>query len=321
MNERRCEACGKTIDAVCLQYQPLTKTCTHVCSKKRAAKKLVRAENTILEYSKAGGTFSPFPYVGDISVSGGEAPETDIISFRRAGKLAGKVRVPSFSIAIPSYTPQLQAFKDIKEAIDDGDTLSWRLTTKKDTIFTNAVANDTVAIATTGIVTYAGTAPDFSGSLFGEGMVIKVGGANYVIDSISDATPPVVMVRPAPAAASLRMPYVVPVTDAHSRLASRVRSVKMAAAGFQPRSCTIRKTPATSSGTRRSRRALSSSARTAAGSGSRVACRSAARSRADRRAQKSTMPTASGTLTGKLTPRLVPEGASISALAGRQTIA
>ena len=162
---------------------------------------LVRAENTNLEYSKAGGTFFPLPYVGDISVSGGEAPETDIISFRRSGKLAGKVRVPSFTMAIPSFTPQLQAFKDIRESIDDGGTLSWRLTTRKDTIFTNAATADTVAIATTGVVTFAGTAPDFSGSLFGEGMVIKVGGANYVIDSISDADPPVVMVRPVPAAA------------------------------------------------------------------------------------------------------------------------
>ena len=171
---------------------------------------LVRAENTDLEYSKDGATYFPLPYVGDISVSGGEAPETDIISFRRAGKLAGKVRVPSFSAAIPSYTPQLQAFKDIKKAIDDGDSLTWRLTTKKDTIFTNADTGDTVAIATTGIVTYAGTAPDFSGSLFGEGMVIKVGGANYVIDSISDDTPPVVMVRPAPSAAvAAAQPFMI----------------------------------------------------------------------------------------------------------------
>ena len=171
---------------------------------------LVRAENTILEYSKDGADYFAFPYVGDISVSGGEAPETDIISFRRVGKLAGKVRVPSFTIAIPSYTPQLQAFKDIREAIDDGDVLNWRLTTKKDTILTNAATSDTVAIATTGIVTFAGTTPDFAGTLFGEGMVIKVGGANYVLDSISEATPPVVMVRPAPSSAvTASQPYMI----------------------------------------------------------------------------------------------------------------
>ena len=41
MNERRCESCGEIIDAVRLQYQPLTKTCTHACSKSRAAKKRV----------------------------------------------------------------------------------------------------------------------------------------------------------------------------------------------------------------------------------------------------------------------------------------
>ena len=172
---------------------------------------LVGGENTNLEYSNDGGaTYYSLPYVGDISVSGGEAPETDIIAFRRTGKLAGKVRVPSFTMAIPSYTPQLQAFKDIRKSIDDGDTLNWRLTTRKDTIFTNADAADTVAIETTGIVTFAGDAPDFAGSMFGEGMAIKVGGENYVIDSISDATPPVVMVRPVPGAAvAAAQPFMI----------------------------------------------------------------------------------------------------------------
>ncbi|MYH25521.1 MAG: hypothetical protein F4156_09860 [Holophagales bacterium] len=157
---------------------------------------LITAENATLEYSKDGTRFVKLPFEGDISASGGEAPENDVVTFSRIGKVVGHPRVPSLSVAIPSYVPNLVAWTDILDALTKRTPLTWRLTTAEAEFFTASGAGNTVAIATTGAVTFAGTKPDFMSDEFAEGMAIRVGTAKYTIDAISDAG--AVTVRPAP---------------------------------------------------------------------------------------------------------------------------
>ena len=56
---------------------------------------------------------------------------------------------------------------------------------------------------TTGVVTFAGVAPDLTGDEYGRGMAVEVGSDKYTINSISSAG--VATVKPAPAAAVVAM--------------------------------------------------------------------------------------------------------------------
>ena len=160
---------------------------------------LITSESATLEYSGDGSTFHEVPFIGDISASGGEAPETDVVTFKRIGKLIGKLRVPSLSIAVPSYAPNHATWQAIVNAAKAQTPLSWRVTTKEEEFYEASGAGNTVAIAITGIAAFAGTKPDFTSENYAEGMVIEAGagkGNKYVIDTISSAG--VVTVKPAP---------------------------------------------------------------------------------------------------------------------------
>ena len=160
---------------------------------------IVAGENSRLELSEDGTTFVKLPYVGNITSAGGEAPETDVVTYEEVGKIVGKRRLPTISIVIPSYVPNLDVWDTIEDAADEKKILSWRMTTQVEEFFVASGAANTVAIATTGVVTFAGDAPDFTGDDFAPGMVVEVGAAKYTIDSITSAG--VVTVKPAPAAA------------------------------------------------------------------------------------------------------------------------
>ena len=160
---------------------------------------LITSENAKLEYSKDGGTtFIQLPFEGDISASGGEAPENDVVTFGRIGKVVGHPRVPSLSVTIPSYVPNLAAWADIRDATVERTLLLWRLTTAESELYKASGSGNTAAIADTGIITFAGTKPDFTTNEFAEGMVVEIGTAKakYTIDQISSAG--VVTVKPAP---------------------------------------------------------------------------------------------------------------------------
>ena len=158
---------------------------------------IISSENAKLEVSGDGSTFSALPFIGDISASGGEAPESDIVTFSGVGKLTGHPRVPSISVSIPSFVPNLSVWKTILDALSDRGSLSWRITTLEEELAARADAADTAAITETGAVTFAGDAPDFgAGTEFAIGMVIEVAGAKYTIDQISSEG--AVTVEPAP---------------------------------------------------------------------------------------------------------------------------
>ena len=124
-----------------------------------------------LEFSRDGATFHVLPFIGDISASGGEAPENDVVTFSGVGKVTGHPRVPSLSITVPSYVPQHSTWVVIRDALIKRKPLTWRITTVEQDLYN--VADTMAAINRAGVVTYNGMAvPDFAGDLFGVGMAL-----------------------------------------------------------------------------------------------------------------------------------------------------
>lgn len=153
-----------------------------------------------LEYSSdMGGTWNEIPGVSGYSESGGEAPERDVVAFGGVAKRTGHPRVPSIEVNAV-YAPAHPAWKAVRKASLGRDLLKFRLTTAEEDLFSVNSSGNTVAIAATGVVTFAGTdQPGVSEGLIAPGQVIEVGGKKYVIDSIDDDGKPVV--KPAPGSA------------------------------------------------------------------------------------------------------------------------
>ena len=65
---------------------------------------IISAINSNLEFSTDGGsTWKELPFAGDIEASGGEAPTSEVATFKRVGTTVGHDRVPSLGVTIPSY--------------------------------------------------------------------------------------------------------------------------------------------------------------------------------------------------------------------------
>ncbi len=152
-----------------------------------------------VEYASISeATWKELPGVNSYSETGGEAPERDIVAFSGVAKRSGLPRVPSVEINAV-YQPSHAAWRAMREAAAAGTLFRFRVTTKEEERFAINKALHTVAIPATGVVSFAGAdKPDFTTGEYGVGMAIKVGGKKHVIDSISDAAPPVVKVAPAP---------------------------------------------------------------------------------------------------------------------------
>ena len=179
---------------------------------------LIPGDNAIVEFSEDGSTFKEVSNTSSISTSGGEAPESDIVTFGAVGKITGRPRVPTCTIALSAYLPHLPEWATLTTARNTKKALQWRFRTVREEIFASApaVAGDTVAIADTGVLTFAGDdLPDFSNEdLYGVGMVLESGGESYVIITIDNSgAAPEVTVWPAPAndiAAAADYEIVVP---------------------------------------------------------------------------------------------------------------
>ena len=96
---------------------------------------LAESNFATLEFSADGSTFTGLPFIGDISASGGEAPESDVVTFSGVGKVAGHPRVPSLSVTVPSYVPQHASWTAIRNALINRTSLTWRVTTKGQILF------------------------------------------------------------------------------------------------------------------------------------------------------------------------------------------
>ena len=150
------------------------------------------------EYSSDNQVWNEIPGISGYTESGGEAPERDVVAFSGVAKRSGHPRVPSIELQAV-YQPAHAAWRAMRKASIEGGVLQFRMTTKEESLFAIDKTGHTVAIAATGVVTLAGAVkPDFTEAQYGVGQVIKVGGDNYVIDSISDDASPEVKVKPAP---------------------------------------------------------------------------------------------------------------------------
>ncbi len=149
-----------------------------------------------LEYSSDNGnSWNEIPGISGYTESGGEAPERDVVAFGGVAKRSGHPRVPSIEVNAV-YSPSHPAWKAVRKASLDRDVLQFRLTTAEEDIFSVNSSGNTVAIAGTGVVTFAGTQkPNASECPIVPGQAIKVGGKKYTIDSVSDANPPVIKVK------------------------------------------------------------------------------------------------------------------------------
>ena len=214
---------------------------------------IVNALNSEIEFSDDGGTtYTEIPFTGDIEASGGEAPTTEVVTFKRTGTVVGHQRVPSLTVQVSSYVPHHSTWRSLAGVSNSGTALNFRIRTQEKEIsksgagntaaiattgavtlaplvapisgnphsidwrselygiglgitfdetvlFQSSGSSNTAAIATTGVVTFAGTSPPVSAIVVGN--VIRVGGVDYPIASVSGTNVPTV--APAPSAAVL----------------------------------------------------------------------------------------------------------------------
>ena len=167
---------------------------------------IISAINSLLEISVDGGaTYKELPFAGDIEASGGEAPTSEVVTFKRVGTTVGHDRVPSLSVTVPSYIPHHSSWRDLATQNKAGNPVNVRITTTERLLAASGAGN-TAAIATTGVVTLSplvtatpGHSIDWRSDLYGVGLGIKSGSAVYTVDTISAMG--MLTVDPAPAAA------------------------------------------------------------------------------------------------------------------------
>ena len=127
------------------------------------------------EYLLSGSNYENIPFVGNISASGGEAPESEVPAI-------GKLRLKTMAVELASYVPIMPQFSTLRQRAEAGTIIKFRIKTQKYVIYTSVGAAETVAIAADGVVTFvaptSGHKPDFGGEEYGKGMVIAVGGSN-----------------------------------------------------------------------------------------------------------------------------------------------
>ena len=141
------------------------------------------------EYLLSGSNYENIPFVGNISASGGEAPESEVPAIEGVGVAIGKLRLKTMAVELASYVPIMPQFSTLRQRAEAGTIIKFRIKTQKYVIYTSvgaaetvAIAAETVAIAADGVVTFvaptSGHKPDFGGEEYGKGMVIAVGGSN-----------------------------------------------------------------------------------------------------------------------------------------------
>ena len=173
---------------------------------------IVDSDNSVLEFSVDGkATWKEVPFVGSVEASGGETPSSEVVTFKRVGKVTGKDRLPSFTFSVPSFVPQHSSWKTLRE--NRAERIWMRIRTKEQLVATSTAGN-TAAIADTGVVSLdplvidtPGHSIDWRTELYGIGLGIKIGTSIYIVDTISDVG--VLTVSPVPSAAIAAMIYTV----------------------------------------------------------------------------------------------------------------
>ncbi len=157
-------------------------------------------ENARVELSAdSGATWQFIPGTASVTESGGESPTREQVTFTGVNQITGKARPPTVEFSIAGYAAAHAVHQLLKARKESGALTHFRYTFEEQELQAVTGAPNTVAIATTGVVTFAGDSPDFTEAQFGPGVAIKVGSKYYVVDTISSSG--AVKVAPAPNAA------------------------------------------------------------------------------------------------------------------------
>ncbi len=166
---------------------------------------------TTIEFSNDGGAeWNELLNASDISATGGEHPESEIVGFKAVSRVTGLERIPTITITMPSMVPHHAAWEKILDAKDAGDVLQWRFTTRPQELASSGTATAAIAM-TTGAVTLApsiATHPvDWRRDDLGPGLVIEIATKKYIVATISETG--AITVSPAPTSAVAAAAYKV----------------------------------------------------------------------------------------------------------------
>ena len=170
----------------------------------------------IVEVSDDGSTYWEVPGVGTISKSGGEGSQTQILAINGVGSIAESPGVPTWTISLEAYSPNAKAMQILENAADSQNVVYYRLSTSAEVELKAVKSGDTVAIATTGVCTFApANSVDFTAAHLGRlGLRIKVTGNTslFTISGLTSAGAVTVTDAPATAVAAATYSVVVPAT-------------------------------------------------------------------------------------------------------------
>ena len=180
------------------------------------ARGLTLLRPTILEVSDDGSTYWEVPGVGTLSKSGGEGSQTQVLAINGVGSIAETPGVPTWTVSMEAYAPMAKAVQIIEGSADTQDVIYYRISTADEVELKEVKSGDTVAIATSGVCTFApSNSVDFSAAHLGRlGLRIKVTGntAVFVISGLTDAGQVTVTDAPTTAVAAATYSVVIPKT-------------------------------------------------------------------------------------------------------------
>ena len=182
-------------------------------AEKRGTLAVISGTRTVVEMSANGTDWTEIPGLDNVDAPSGTRESTTINAFEGKRTITGDSDVPNITLNVVAVSPHMPVMLDIVKAFNENTNRHWRITTREDVLFQGSATN-TAAIAITGVVTFAGTKPDFNDE-YARGEVIVIGGTAYPIVSIdqSNATPPVATVtvaKPSAAVTAATYKIVIP---------------------------------------------------------------------------------------------------------------
>lgn len=165
-----------------------------------------------IELSADGTTWLELVGASAWTPAGGEAESREVDAFGRQARITGAVGIPTLEVDAVAPAVMTEAWALAVQAYKNSTILQFRGTFEEVVVQALKTANaDTAAIATTGVVTFAGGGmPDFSSTSFNEGLAIKIGGKDYPVSRISEAGVPSVYPTPGSAVAAAVYAVVIP---------------------------------------------------------------------------------------------------------------
>lgn len=147
-------------------------------------------------YYDDAGTYRELQGIGSMEIASGQAQAQTYQGFEGELSEAGAPEVGAVTFEVSSYAPQHPSWQWMQSQLDDAQNVTIRAESREVTVSPVTSGAMTAAIATTGVVTFAGSY--VLPAEVARGHCIKIGTNLYVIQSISDADTPVVTVGPSP---------------------------------------------------------------------------------------------------------------------------